>query len=170
MNALLLSALLACTDTTGPAAATPPERGAQAREARETARATADPIPTAPNPKAYSQAWLVLLKSSKVKGELPDAWTALQASSLAVRPERLDSGHFKGLMPCYEITIAAAEADKSKAKALSQELKAAEERRASSPHAGPTPCPTMDHRPLLDAADIAAADTDAPWMRGTVGF
>ena len=63
-----------------------------------------DPIPAAADPTRYDGAWLVLVQASRETGVLPDSWPILFGIEMSgVRPERLNTGHYKGLMPCYEI-------------------------------------------------------------------
>ncbi len=88
--------------------------------------AAVDPIAAASDPARYGDAWLVLLQSSTEPGVVPESWAALSDAAIAgVAPARLNSGHYKGLMPCYEIVVAAGSSDKSAMAALSAELKAA---------------------------------------------
>lgn len=67
--------------------------------------------------------YLVILGSKKDPAEVIPAVATISAHpELGATVERLDSGHFKNLMPCYTVTIAGASADKAKALALSKRL------------------------------------------------
>ncbi|MFT5684706.1 MAG: hypothetical protein ACI8RZ_005650 [Myxococcota bacterium] len=83
-----------------------------------------DPITVSADPAQYADTWLVVVHSSRTSGELPESWDALVAISRdGARPERLNSSHFKGLMPCYEIVIAAGIPDRQGAGLLSEGLR-----------------------------------------------
>ena len=118
----------------------------------------ADPIPVTDDPARYGDAWLVLLQSSKEDGKVPESWAALSAAGIeGVAPERLDSGHYKGLMPCYEIVVAMGTADKSAASTISKALTAAgvdNYMKNAGPYIGPDP--------RIEAACSATASNDAP--------
>jgi hypothetical protein len=111
---MLFSLLLACDSpalSEAPAASSAPV-------------APADPAPLAADPARYGETWLVVVNSSRTPGELPESWDALVAISRdGARPERLRSSEFKGLMPCYEIIVAAGIPDLAGARLLSEGLR-----------------------------------------------
>lgn len=86
--------------------------------------ASRDPIATASSPESYQDTWLVVIHTSRVRGELPESWDALVAISRdGARPERLESSHFKGLLPCHEIVVAAGIPEREGALLLSEGLR-----------------------------------------------
>jgi hypothetical protein len=77
-----------------------------------------------PEPAAYGDKWLVILSSSRQKGEEPKSLDTLRKHpDLGTNLERLSSSQFRGLMPCFEIVVARAFADQNEAKAFSKRLK-----------------------------------------------
>ncbi len=130
--------LLACALLLGCPAAPPVE------ETSRPSVAPADPPPPTPEPTPQAEAgpdrapaleeaklsgaWLVILASNTEPGQEPAGLTRiLDDATLApgARPGRLDSSHFKGLMPCYEVVVATAGTDKAEALEVSRTLKAA---------------------------------------------
>ncbi|MDG1481539.1 MAG: hypothetical protein P8R54_18225 [Myxococcota bacterium] len=105
---MLFSLLIACEPF---GSATPPE-------------VSRDPIATAAHPESYEDTWMVVVHTSRTRGELPATWDALVAISRdGARPERLESSHFKGLLPCDEIVVAAGIPEREGALLLSEGLR-----------------------------------------------
>lgn len=85
------------------------------------------PSPRLDGPE-LSGAWLVILASNTELDQDPPGLTRILADDSLVpgaQPGRLDSSHFKGLMPCYEVVVANAGQDKAEALGFSKQLKAA---------------------------------------------
>ena len=84
------------------------------------------PVAAAPASSREAQLsgqYLVILGSKKDATEvIPAVATITAHPELKATVERVDSGHFKNLMPCYTVTIAGASADKATALALSKRL------------------------------------------------
>jgi hypothetical protein len=76
-------------------------------------------------PSAYSNAWLVIAASTPTLEPIPlNVVAAEQQSGGLLAADRLDSGQFKGLMPCWSIAIAGASAERSAAVEMLELLKA----------------------------------------------
>jgi len=86
--------------------------------------AAAELAPVAADPAAYGDKVLVLLSAKVERGHAPDG-LAKAAALPGARAARLDSSHFKGLMPCYEVVVAGAFDDLVTAKRLAAALQAA---------------------------------------------
>lgn len=85
-------------------------------------------LPVAAAPASTREAqlsgqYLVILGSKEDPDEvIPAVATIAAHPELKATVERVDSGHFKNLMPCYTVTIAGASADRAAALALSKRL------------------------------------------------
>ncbi len=137
---LLVLALVVGCSTPPPPGSARPDVAPNANPAPPSVE-TAPPVDTSPpvatsrvhpSPRLdgpeLSNAWLVILASNTDLNQDPPGLTKLLAEDNAVagaRPGRLDSSHFKGLMPCYEVVVANATTDKGEALELSRQLKAA---------------------------------------------
>ena len=74
------------------------------------------------DPSKYADGLLVIVSSSKKKDDAQNIYSKVLALE-GLTPIRLNSGHFKGLMPCWEI-IAVPAKDSKAAKVISKKLKA----------------------------------------------
>jgi hypothetical protein len=131
---LILASLIGCSQPEPPSAR--PANGApdanaappmEAPEVRPEPVSQVHPSPRLDGPE-LSNAWLVILASNTELNLDPPGLTKILADDSTVvgaRPGRLDSSHFKGLMPCYEVVVANATTDKGEALELSRQLKAA---------------------------------------------
>jgi hypothetical protein len=83
------------------------------------------PVPSADVPSEYGDKYWVILQSDPDPLKAPASLATLgEHPELGATVRRLDSTKFKNLMPCYQVTVAAANADKSAALALSKQLTA----------------------------------------------
>lgn len=65
-------------------------------------------------PAAYSNAWLVIVASTPTPEPIPPVVFDMEETSGGLlAADRLDSGQFKGLMPCWSIAIAGASEERS---------------------------------------------------------
>ena len=79
---------------------------------------------TTDNAAQVSQNWLVILASAKDSKQQPESIETLHKHpEIPTQLMLLSSTEFKGLMPCYYITIANAFPEKADAMAYSQKLK-----------------------------------------------
>ncbi len=63
---------------------------------------------------AYSNAWLVIVASTATPEPIPPAVFEIEEKSGGLlAADRLDSGHYKGLMPCWSIAIAGAATERA---------------------------------------------------------
>lgn len=89
---------------------------------------TASPAGAAPastSPADFSGKFWVILQSDRDAAKVPASLSVIAAHpELGLKPERLLSTKFKGLMPCYQVTVASASADKAAALATSKALTA----------------------------------------------
>jgi hypothetical protein len=90
--------------------------------------ASAAPVGAAPasaSPADFSGKFWVILQSDRDAAKVPASLPVIAAHpELGLKPERLVSTKFKGLMPCYQVTVASASADKAAALATSKALTA----------------------------------------------
>jgi hypothetical protein len=122
----LFCVLPACSGQgAAPAKKTEPAASAPASVAAKPAAPVAVPA-SAPvvDGAPYGDQWLVILSSSKELGKIPEGQQILETKpELGAKVVRLSSTQFKGLMPCYEIVVAKAFADRKEAAAYSAKLR-----------------------------------------------
>lgn len=111
--------------TAGGAAPAAPAAPAAVAPAASAAAAAVGAAPASASPADFSGKFWVILQSDRDAAKVPASLSVLAAHpELGLKAERLLSTKFKGLMPCYQVTVASASADKAAALATSKALTA----------------------------------------------
>lgn len=132
-----LLAALACgggADAPDPAASAASTTASTAAAPAASSTAGASRAPAAADPKgvaaigspadaALADRWLVILASDRDPAKPPPVTSTIR-DGVERKVQRLNSGRFKNLMPCYAITIADALPERAAALAFSKQLKA----------------------------------------------
>ena len=120
-GALTVGLALACSG--GEVAETPPNLPNPTPPPSAPPQATKPAVPPAEKPDAWGDKYWVILQSDRDASKAPPSLATIAAhAELGLTPAGLPSSRFKNLMPCYEVIVADAKADKAEAVALSKRL------------------------------------------------